>query len=175
MYYDIMEGTLAGNLILAGNENGLCFISFQQGKRPLTLRDAWRQDKTFFRPVIDQLKAYFAGALKTFDLKLAPSGTPFQLKVWNSLAQIPYGELTTYGVIAEKIGNPKAVRAVGGANARNPLPIVLPCHRVIGSQGTLTGFGGGLDVKRRLITLERGTRAPLQEPLSFERYRFTKP
>jgi methylated-DNA-[protein]-cysteine S-methyltransferase len=156
MYYGVMKNTLAGNLTLVGNENGLRFISFQQGKTPLTINERWRHDKRFFRPVIDQLDAYFSGRLQTFDFKLAPSGTPFQLKVWNSLAEIPYGKLTTYGAIAEKIGNPKAVRAVGAANARNPLPIVLPCHRVIGSNGTLTGFGGGLDVKERLIALEGG-------------------
>jgi methylated-DNA-[protein]-cysteine S-methyltransferase len=167
MYYDVMEDTLAGNLTLVGDENGLCFINFQKGKAPLTISDDWRHDINFFTPVIDQLNAYFAGVLKTFDLKLALSGTPFQLNVWKSLAKIPYGELTTYGAIAEKIGNPKAVRAVGGANARNPLPIVLPCHRVIGSNGTLTGFGGGLDVKEKLIALERGASIPLQATLPF--------
>jgi len=172
MYYDIMENTLAGNLTLAGDENGLCFINFQQGKTPLTISDEWRHDGKYFRTVIEQLNAYFTGELKTFDLKLSPSGTPFQLKVWKRLAEIPYGELTTYSAIAEKIGNPKAVRAVGGANAKNPLPIVLPCHRVIGSNGTLTGFGGGLDVKERLIALERGASAPLQVPLPLDKYRF---
>ncbi len=169
MYYHVMEKTLAGNLILAGDENGLHCINFQQGKNPLTISDEWRHDRYFFRPVIDQLNAYFAGELKMFDLKLALSGTPFQLKVWESLAEIPYGELTTYSAIAEKIGTPKAVRAVGGANAGNPLPIVLPCHRVIGSNGTLTGFGGGLDVKERLIALERGASAPLQATLAFDK------
>ena len=161
MYYDFMENTLAGDLILVGDENGLCHINFQQGKTPLTISGEWRQNRNFFQPVRDQLNAYFSGRLKSFDLKLAPSGTPFQLKVWYCLAEIPYGELTTYGAIAKMIGNPKAVRAVGGANARNPLPIVLPCHRVIGSNGTLTGFGGGLDLKKRLIALERGTIATL--------------
>ena len=126
MYYDILENTLAGTLTLVGDENGLCFVNFQQGKTPLTISHEWRSDRKFFGPVIEQLNAYFSGELKTFDLKLSPSGTPFQLKVWESLAEIPYGELTTYSAIAEKIGNPKAVRPVGGANARNPLPIVLP-------------------------------------------------
>ncbi len=167
MYYDIMENTLAGTLTLAGDDNGLCFINFQQGKTPLAISNEWRPGRKFLEPVIEQLNAYFAGELKAFDLKLSPSGTPFQLKVWESLAEIPYGELTTYSAIAEKIGNPKAVRAVGGANARNPLPIVLPCHRVIGSNGTLTGFGGGLDVKERLIALEKGVSEPLQATLPF--------
>ena len=174
MYYDVMEDTLAGNLTLVGDENGLCFIDFQQGKTPLTISDEWRHDRKFFGPVRDQLNAYFSKKLKTFDLKLALLGTPFQLKVWKCLAEIPYGELTTYSAIAKKIGNPKAVRAVGGANARNPLPIVLPCHRVIGSNGTLTGFGGGLDVKEKLIALERGASAPLHATLPFKKYRYTK-
>ena len=167
MVYDIIEKTLVGTLTLVGDKNGLRYINFQQGKTSLTISNAWRPDRAFFKPVIEQLNAYFAGELKTFDLKLSPSGTPFQRKVWESLAEIPYGELTTYSAIAEKIGNPKAVRAVGGANARNPLPIVLPCHRVIGSNGTLTGFGGGLDVKERLIALERGVGEPLQATLPF--------
>jgi len=168
VYYDVMENTLAGNLTLVGDENGLCFINFQQGTTPLTVRHEWRHDRQMFKPVKDQLTAYFLGELRTFNLKLTPSGTRFQLKVWERLADIPYGELTTYSAIAEKIGNPKAVRAVGGANARNPLPIVLPCHRVIGSDGTLTGFGGGLDVKERLIALEKGAVAPLQATLPFD-------
>ena len=170
MYYDVMENTLAGNLTLVGDESGLCFINFQQGKTPLTVRHEWRYDRRIFKPVKEQLYAYFCGDLRTFDLKLTPSGTRFQLKVWESLAEIPYGELTTYSAIAKKIGNPKAVRAVGGANARNPLPIVLPCHRVIGSNGTLTGFGGGLDVKERLIALERGASAKLQATLPFDKW-----
>ena len=169
MYYHVIENTLAGRLTLVGDENGLCFINFQKGKTRLPIRDEWHYDSNFFRPAVDQLNAYFKGDLKTFDLKLAPSGTPFQLKVWKSLAEIPYGELTTYGAIAQKIGNPKAVRAVGGANARNPLPIVLPCHRVIGSNGSLTGFGGGLDVKQKLIALERGGDTPVQVTLPFEK------
>jgi len=95
MYYVVMENTLAGHLTLAGDENGLSFINFQQGKTPLTISDEWRPDREFFKPVIEQLSAYFTGELKAFDLKLSPSGTPFQLKVWDSLAEIPYGELTT--------------------------------------------------------------------------------
>ena len=93
--------------------------------------------------------------MKQFDLPLAPVGTPFQLKVWQALRAIPYGELVSYKTIAEAVGNPKAVRAVGGANGKNPIPIIVPCHRVIGSDGSLTGFGGGLETKKRLIDLER--------------------
>ena len=106
-----------------------------------------------------QLSAYFAGSLKTFDLPLAPKGTPFQLEVWGALRGIPYGETTSYGRIAEKIGRPDAVRAVGAANGQNPIPIVIPCHRVIGASGALTGFGGGLPMKQWLLAHESGRRA----------------
>ena len=103
-----------------------------------------------------QLNAYFARQLQTFSLPLAPQGTPFQLRVWDALANIPYAQTRSYRQIAEAIGNPKAVRAVGAANGANPLPIVIPCHRVIGSSGKLTGFGGGLPLKRYLLDLELG-------------------
>ena len=102
----------------------------------------------------DQLTGYFAGTRRRFELPLAARGTPFQQSVWAALADIPYGELRNYRDIARTIGNPAAVRAVGAANGRNPLPIVVPCHRVIGSDGTLTGFAGGLEVKRFLLRLE---------------------
>lgn len=101
-----------------------------------------------------QLRAYFAGQLQEFDLPLAPAGTEFQLSVWNLLRAIPFGQTTTYGAIAHAIGRPDAVRAVGAANGANPLPVVVPCHRVIGKSGSLTGFGGGLPVKRWLLDHE---------------------
>ena len=101
-----------------------------------------------------QLEAYFAGTRTTFDLPLAPKGTAFQRRVWEALQQIPYGETRSYGELAAAIGNPKASRAVGMANNKNPLPIFIPCHRVIGSNGTLTGYAGGLDIKVRLLQLE---------------------
>jgi methylated-DNA-[protein]-cysteine S-methyltransferase len=97
---------------------------------------------------------YFRGEREDFDLPLAPRGTAFQVAVWQALRKIPYGSVTTYRWVAEQVGNPQATRAVGAANGKNPLPIVIPCHRVIGSNGTLTGFGGGLEVKQRLIALE---------------------
>ncbi len=103
-----------------------------------------------------QLRAYFAGRLMRFDLPLAPAGTPFQLSVWNALVTIPYGETRSYRDLAGLIGHPSAVRAVGAANGRNPIPIVIPCHRVIGSSGKLVGFGGGIETKRRLLDLEAG-------------------
>lgn len=106
------------------------------------------------REASGQLDAYFAGRLKVFSLPLAPKGTDFQQKVWNVLRQIPYGETRTYGEIALLAGNPKASRAVGMANNRNPLPVFIPCHRVIGTNGSLTGYAGGLDVKLKLLQLE---------------------
>jgi methylated-DNA-[protein]-cysteine S-methyltransferase len=104
-----------------------------------------------------QLASYFAGRLRVFDLPLAPRGTPFQVAVWDALRTIPYGETWSYADLARQIGRPIAVRAVGAANGQNPLPIVVPCHRVIGSNGRLVGFGGGLDMKRALLDIERGT------------------
>jgi len=103
-----------------------------------------------------QLEAYFAGELRDFALPLAPEGSEFQLRVWEELRAIPYGETISYGELARRVGDPGAVRAVGLANGKNPLPVIVPCHRVIGADGSLTGFGGGLDRKRRLLELESG-------------------
>jgi methylated-DNA-[protein]-cysteine S-methyltransferase len=103
-----------------------------------------------------QLEAYFAGELRDFDLPLAPEGSEFQLRVWEQLRAIPYGETISYGELARRVGDPAAARAVGLANGRNPLPVIVPCHRVIGADGSLTGFGGGLERKRRLLELEAG-------------------
>ena len=120
----------------------------------------------------DQLAAYFAGRLRRFDLPLAPEGTPFQREVWDLLREIPYGVTWTYGQAAGRLGRPKSSRAVGAANGANPIPIVLPCHRVIGADGGLTGYGGGVDRKRALLELEgvrragpRGAILPLQMSL----------
>lgn len=104
----------------------------------------------------EQLDAYWAGALRDFDLPLAPKGTPFQQRVWSALQTIPYGQTRTYKDLAEQVGQPTAVRAVGAANGRNPLWLIVPCHRVIGSSGKLVGYAGGLDVKRYLLDHERG-------------------
>ena len=116
--------------------------------------DARILDAKPFATVIAQLDEYFAGARRKFDLPLAPRGTPFQLKVWRELRKIPYGRTITYATLARRAGNEAACRAVGAANGRNPLPIVVPCHRVLGSDGSLTGFGGGIDAKRALLQLE---------------------
>ncbi len=155
MFYDYYATGLIGTLTLVGDERGLRQIVFENGRRPVVLQADWQRDPDFFSAAKAQLADYFNGARRTFDLPLAPQGTPFQLAVWQILQKIPYGSVTTYGWVAEQLGNPRAVRAVGGANGKNPLPIVIPCHRVIGSDGTLTGFGGGLDVKQRLIALEK--------------------
>ena len=113
-----------------------------------------RRDADLLRSVRDQIAAWFAGELREFDLELSPSGTPFQLRVWEELRRIPYGDTINYGELAARIGAPKAVRAVGAANGRNPISIIVPCHRVIGANGTLTGYGGGLDRKRILLDHE---------------------
>jgi methylated-DNA-[protein]-cysteine S-methyltransferase len=119
----------------------------------------WVHDEAPFAELRRQLGAYFAGELEDFELALAPSGTPFQLDVWSALQTIPYGATASYGDIAHAVGQPGAARAVGGANNRNPIAIVIPCHRVIGASGSLTGYGGGLDRKRLLLELEAGTPA----------------
>lgn len=155
MYYDVFDTGCIGTLTLVGDEGGLRHIEFEEKKHPINFQAEWKKNARFFAPVKAQLRAYFKRELKQFDLPLAPVGTPFQLKVWQALRDIPYGELVSYKTIAEAIGNPNAVRAVGGANGKNPIPIIVPCHRVIGSDGSLTGFGGGLATKQRLIDLER--------------------
>jgi methylated-DNA-[protein]-cysteine S-methyltransferase len=157
MYYDDFDTGLIGTLTLVGDGAGLRHIVFEKEGSPPTIETAWRRQPDFFEPLKQQLQAYFAGQRRHFELALplAPKGTAFQLKVWEALQAIPYGQVASYGDIAKAVGNPKAVRAVGGANARNPIPIIIPCHRVIGSDGSLTGFGGGLETKRRLLDLER--------------------
>jgi methylated-DNA-[protein]-cysteine S-methyltransferase len=147
--------SIAGRLLLAGDEEGLRYISFLKGKKRITPEIDWREDRSFLGEPIRQLELYFQGRLKQFSLKLAPRGTPFQLAVLRALQEVPYGETVSYGELALRIGRPNASRAVGAANARNPLPIVIPCHRVIGSDGSLVGFGGGLEAKRKLLDLER--------------------
>jgi methylated-DNA-[protein]-cysteine S-methyltransferase len=144
-----------GPLLLTADEAGLRQILFVNGRASVCPHPAWRDDRAAFSNVIEQLSAYFAGELRTFDLSLAPQGTPFQMEVWRLLGEIPYGETTSYGELARRIGNPKASRAVGLANGSNPISIVIPCHRVIGSNGKLTGYGGGLPAKQKLLELER--------------------
>jgi methylated-DNA-[protein]-cysteine S-methyltransferase len=144
-----------GPLLLAADETGLRSIDFVNGRRPVSPDAAWHEDPAFLNEPIRQLRAYFAGDLETFNLPLAPAGTTFQLAVWRDLCEIPYGKTISYGELARRLGNPKACRAVGLANGSNPIPIVIPCHRVIGSNGKLTGYGGGLLLKEKLLALER--------------------
>jgi methylated-DNA-[protein]-cysteine S-methyltransferase len=156
MDYCVSESTI-GPLLLAGTGEALELIHFQAGRGgPRAPEADWRERPATFREVNKQLAAYFGGRLRDFDLPLAPKGTPFQRAVWDALLTIPYGETTSYGELAHRLGKPEASRAVGLANGSNPIPIVIPCHRVIGSTGKLTGYGGGLDLKRRLLALERG-------------------
>lgn len=152
--------TPIGALLLAGDEQGLAHLVFADARyRPAGV-EGWRRDPRSFPEARRQLLAYFAGELRDFDLALRPSGTPFQRRAWEALGQIPYGQTRSYAEQADAIGSPRAVRAVGAANGRNPLPVLVPCHRVIGRDGSLTGFGGGLPVKRWLLQLEAEGRTP---------------
>lgn len=151
--YTFMESPI-GSLLMAGDDAALHFLSFPSGHKAFGPRPDWHRSETPFAEVQRQLEAYFAGDLQTFDLSLHLSGTDFQNRVWRYLADIPFGETRTYGQIAADLGARKASRAVGAANGNNPLPIILPCHRVIGANGKLTGFGGGLPTKAYLLRHE---------------------
>jgi methylated-DNA-[protein]-cysteine S-methyltransferase len=143
-----------GLLTLAGHGSALTNLRMvDQTYEPS--RADWSVDPRGFNDAVDQLSAYFAGELTDFDIELDLRGTNFQQRVWNALLTIPYGETRSYGEIAEQIGVPGAARAVGLANGHNPIAIVVPCHRVIGASGSLTGYGGGLDRKRTLLELEK--------------------
>ncbi len=147
-----------GELLLAGDGEGLELLGFPGGSQTKTPEEGWEKVDNLFPEVKHQLSEYFAGNLKQFNLQLSPSGTEFQLQVLDELQKVPYGETISYGELAERIGRPKASRAVGAANARNPLPVIIPCHRVIGANGNLTGFGGGIERKVALLELEAGNR-----------------
>jgi methylated-DNA-[protein]-cysteine S-methyltransferase len=146
--------TPIGVLLLVGDGDGLRAISFARNDVAATAPSGSMHRHEHFAAVIAQLDAYFERRLRSFELKLRPRGTPFQLRVWEELQAIPYGKTRSYSEVAGRIGKPDAVRAVGAANGANPLPIVVPCHRVLGADGSLTGFGGGLRVKRFLLDLE---------------------
>jgi len=151
--YDYFDSAV-GQLLLAAEDGALRYVGFELGRHPIWIDDDWRRDASAFGAVRAQLAAYFAGELTQFDLPLAPRGSPFQLGVWQQLRRIPYGVTISYGELARRVGDPSAARAVGAANGRNPLPIIVPCHRVIGADGSLTGFGGGIATKKFLLEHE---------------------
>jgi len=153
MYYCYFD-TPIGELLLAGEDDALSMIGFPKGSMRRDPEPDWIYNEKPLATARRQLDEYFEGARKDFDLPLKLSGTEFQVSVLKALQNIPYGETVSYGEIAKRIGRPRAMRAVGAANGRNPIPIVVPCHRVIGSGGDLTGFGGGLDTKEALLRLE---------------------
>lgn len=157
-----------GALLVAGDADALHFLSFPTGKKAFCPRPHWRHADAPFTEVRRQLAAYFAGELRRFDLRLHLSGTTFQTSVWRYLSGIPFGETRTYSQLATDLGRPGASRAVGAANGNNPLPIILPCHRVIGADGSLTGFGGGLPAKRHLLRHEGVPMGASDQPGLFE-------
>jgi methylated-DNA-[protein]-cysteine S-methyltransferase len=163
IYYSDME-TPIGHLTLAATKKGLCWMDFnhsdtvlralERWSRQYFLTDQMQRDDLALQDVKDQLEQYFKAGRRDFTCEIDLMGTPFQKLVWNSLLEIPYGEVRTYKEVAQTIGAPKAVRAVGGANNKNNIPIIIPCHRVIGSNGALVGYGGGLHIKEHLLELE---------------------
>ena len=153
MYYCYLE-TPIGDLLLAGDEQALCLVGFPEGSMRRDPEPEWIYSEKPFADAREQLSAYFAGERKSFELSLKPGGTEFQIQVLEELQKIPYGTTTSYGDVAKRIGRPKAVRAVGAANGRNPIPIIIPCHRVIAEDGALGGFSGGGGVATKIALLE---------------------
>lgn len=155
MFFAHLEESPVGRLFVAGDESGLKHVSFCDSlPKDKVEHDGWQCSEKKLREPLRQLRAYFRKQLSEFELELAPEGTDFQKAVWNSLTRIPFGKTASYGDVARWIRNPAACRAVGLANGRNPIAIIIPCHRVIGSSGSLTGYGGGLDRKKTLLELE---------------------
>ncbi len=155
MYYTKFSTDICG-IILAGDESGLKYLHLDtgEGKRRFEIDPEWQKNDEFFKEVIKQIREYIVGKRKNFDIRLSPEGTEYQKKVWEQLCKIPYGTVCSYGKIASELGNKNAARAVGMANSRNPIPLIIPCHRVIGSSGSLTGFAHGLKIKQLLIDIE---------------------
>ena len=151
--YSIYNGPEGPLLIVVDEDGRVVRLHFVDG--PLPIGEGWTEDEGALHDVARQLDEYFAGDRTEFDLELAPQGTPFQLDVWRQLSRIPYGETISYGELAKRVDRPGAARAVGAANGQNPIAIIVPCHRVIGADGSLTGFGGGLPWKRWLLNREQ--------------------
>lgn len=158
MYYTSFNHPLCP-MTLIGDENGLQRLYMHTGdeKYPLVIHNEWVENAAFFSPIIQQLYDYHLGLRTHFDIKLNPHGTAYQKKAWQALTQIPYGESRSYKEQARLCGNANASRAVGSANGKNPIPIIIPCHRVVASNGKLTGFAFGLDIKKKLLELEAST------------------
>lgn len=154
MYYTFVSSPL-GQLLLAGSGTALKTVGFPSGSKAKSAEPDWERNDEPFADAARQLGEYFDGKRYGFDLAVESGASGFQADVLDALRRIPYGETRSYGEVARAIGRPKAVRAVGAANGRNPMPIVIPCHRVVGRDGDLTGFGGGLAAKRYLLDLER--------------------
>ncbi len=150
--------TPIGELLLAGDRHALRELGFPGGTKRRRVEPDWELRDTIFAEAKAQLNQYFAGALREFSLSIEPHGTPFQLSVLEELIKIPYGTTVSYQEIAVRLGKPRAMRAVGAANGRNPIPVIIPCHRVIGANGNLTGFGGGLATKEALLKIEQENR-----------------
>ena len=153
MYYKIIESPI-DPLLLVSDGDALTGLYLDVEKNMSRLDEQWKENKTPFKPVIEQLNAYFSSELTEFNVDIKMSGTDFQKNVWSALKTIPYGETASYKTIAEKIQSPKAMRAVGLANGKNPISIIVPCHRVIGANGSLTGYSGGLQRKKWLLAHE---------------------
>ena len=150
-----------GDLLLAGDGDALHHVSMLDGPDPITPAASWQEAREPFADAVSQLDEYFIGQRTTFAVPLVMEGTAFQRQVWRALQEIPYGATVSYGELARRIGQPGASRAIGLANGRNPIAIIVPCHRVIGSDGTLTGYGGGLERKQLLLDLELRNRRSL--------------
>jgi methylated-DNA-[protein]-cysteine S-methyltransferase len=153
--YSLLDSPI-GELLLLGNDVALHGLYMQAGRKPMRTRPDWQRDDDAFGAARSQLEEYFSGERREFDVPLIMHGSEFERRVWRALQDIPYGETTSYGEIARRIGEPDAARGVGWANGRNPIAVIVPCHRVIGADGKLVGYGGGLDNKRLLLELEAG-------------------
>jgi methylated-DNA-[protein]-cysteine S-methyltransferase len=171
MQYTTIDSPL-GKLLLLGDDQALQGLYMQDGRKPTAIGEGWQRSARPFATVTEQLREYFDGRRVTFDVPLLMHGTPFEQRVWRALREIPYGETVSYGEIARRIGQPAGARAVGLANGRNPIAVVVPCHRVVGANGTLTGYGGGLERKRILLELEHGQTCLVGAPATVHAERF---